>query len=286
MARTAIDHPIGWTFKAVGSAMTVPRPSPVDTSPIVVNRIGFDDLTLSLKQGFADFAASRTDVILLCIMYPIAGIVFSRLAVQMSLLPMVFPLLAGFALLGPVLASGTYNMSRVRERTGRASWTDAFAAFRAPGIGSMVAFGLWLLFIFALWLIAAHLLYKVTLGRHATISLDYFIHGLFITQQGRTLIWAGIGTGAIFAAYVLSIGIITAPLLLDRNVGLGAAIRASFRATRMNLVPVAAWGAIVAALLAAGTLVVLIGLAVVVPVLGHATWHLYRKLVVPAGGPE
>jgi uncharacterized membrane protein len=101
------------------------------------------------------------------------------------------------------------------------------------------------------------------------------------TGRGWALMIVGVGVGAVFAGLVLSISIVSFPLLLDRNTGVAAAVRTSYRATRMNPVPVATWGAIVAVLLALGSLVLLIGLAVVVPVLGHATWHLYRKLVAP-----
>jgi uncharacterized membrane protein len=276
-----IDHPVGWTFRKLRAAMTRPYPARLDTSPVVINRITREDLVQSLKQGFADFTASRTDVVLLCIMYPLAGLVFSRLAIQMSLLPLVFPLIAGFALMGPVLAAGTYQMSRVREKTGRASWLDAFSAFRAPGIGSILTLGLWLLLIFALWMVSAHVIYRATFSHHTPASAGAFLHDVFNTGHGWALILVGVSVGAMFAALVLSISVVSFPLMLDRNVGVTAAVRTSYQATRMNLVPVATWGAIVACSLAAGSLFVLIGLAIVVPVLGHATWHLYRKLIAP-----
>ena len=276
-----IDHPVGWTFRVLRAAMTRPLPALPDTAPIVVNHIAREDLVQSLRQGFADFTASRTDVVLLCIMYPMAGLVFSRLAIQMSLLPLIFPLIAGFALLGPVLAAGTYQMSRTRERTGKASWLDAFSAFRSPGIGSIVSLGCWLLLIFALWMLTAHEIYRFTFGDYAPASATGFLHDVLTTGRGWALMIVGVGVGAVFAGLVLSISIVSFPLLLDRNTGVAAAVRTSYRATRMNLVPVATWGAIVAVLLALGSLVLLIGLAVVVPVLGHATWHLYRKIVAP-----
>jgi uncharacterized membrane protein len=277
-----IDHPVGWTFRVLRAAMTRPYPERLDSAPIVVNHITREDLLQSLRQGFADFTASRTDVVLLCIMYPMAGLVFSRLAVQMSLMPLIFPLIAGFALLGPVLAAGTYQMSRIRERAGRANWLDAFSAFRSPGIGSIVSLGCWLLLIFALWMLSAHEIYRFTFGHYAPATASGFLHEIVSTGRGWALMILGVGVGGLFAALVLSISIVSFPLLLDRNTGVEAAVRTSIRATRMNPAAVATWGAIVAALLALGSVFLLIGLAVVVPVLGHATWHLYRKLVAPA----
>ena len=294
MAKTAFArHPMEWTFEAMRSAVARSDPALVNTAPLVVNRISLGDLALSLRQGWADFVACRTDAVLLCIMYPLAGLLIARLVMGEGVLPLVFPLVAGFALLGPLLATGTYQMSRTRERTGEANWADAFSAFGSPAIGSIMLLGLWLLAIFSLWLLAAGLIYSVTLAPRAPIygltledqplaSYGAFLHGVLSTGGGWALVVLGIGVGAVFATFVLAISVVSFPLLLDRNTGMGLAVGTSIRAVRLNPVPIAVWGATVAGLLVLGSLPLLIGLAIVMPILGHATWHLYRKLIVPA----
>ena len=110
--------------------------------------------------------------------------------------------------------------------------------------------------------------------------MSAFVHDVFTTDLGWTMIGLGIGIGFLFAVGVLAISVVSVPLLLDRDVGLFAAIGASLRAVLTNPGPMAAWGLIVAAGLVLGTAPLFLGLIFVMPVLGHATWHLYRRLVV------
>ena len=144
-----------------------------------------------------------------------------------------------------------------------------------------MALGLVLLGLFALWLAAANLINTVTLGPDAPVSAVAFARDAVTTPQGWTMVIAGIALGFLFALLVLMLSVVSFPLLLDRNVGLRIALATSLRAVRENPGPMAAWGAIIAAGLVVGILPLLIGLAIVLPILGHATWHLYRKVVMP-----
>src|SRR5207249_10786738 len=116
------------------------------------HRITLADLRDALSRGVDDFYAFRTDVAFLCVIYPLVGLVLARLVFGYELLPLLFPLASGFALVGPVAAVGLYEMSRRREAGAEAGWADAFAVFRAPAFGSIVLFGLMLMAIFLLWL--------------------------------------------------------------------------------------------------------------------------------------
>jgi uncharacterized membrane protein len=252
-----------------------------DATALAVRRVTLSDLREALARGLDDFAVFRTDVAFLCVIYPLVGLILARLVFGYGLLPLLFPLASGFALIGPVAAVGLYEMSRRREAGMPAGWAAAFAVFRSPAIGSIILFGLLLMAIFLAWLSAAIAIYDATLGPELPTSAAAFAHDVFATDAGWTMIAAGIGVGFLFAALVLAISVVSVPLLLDREVGLVSAMLTSLRAVRVNPGPMAAWGFIVAAGLVLGSLPLFLGLIVVMPVLGHASWHLYRRVVAP-----
>ena len=244
-----------------------------------IRRIRLADLMDALGKGFEDLAAYRTDVVFLCIIYPAIGIVLTQFAFHYDMLPRLFPLASGFALLGPVAAVGIYEMSRRRELGAQASWADAFGMIGAPAFGAILVLGLILLAIFLLWLGAADLIYRLTIGPEMPASVEGFIRDLFTTDAGWMLIGVGCGVGFLFALLVLAISVVSFPLLLDHDVGVGTAIATSMRAVAANPGPMAFWGLIVAIGLVLGSIPLFVGLIIVMPVLGHATWHLYRKVV-------
>jgi uncharacterized membrane protein len=244
-----------------------------------IRRIAVADLREVLRKGLDDFGACRTDVVFLCIIYPIAGLLLARFAFDADLLPLLFPLASGFALIGPVAAVGLYEMSREREQGTNVSWAHAFGMVRAPSFGAIVVLGLLLLAIFLLWLGAAQVIYTLTLGPEPPASVAAFVGDVFTTGAGWAMIVIGVAVGFLFAVAVLAISVVSFPLLLDRDVGLGTAVGTSIRSVLANPIPMAAWGLIVAGGLVLGSIPLFLGLIVVMPVLGHATWHLYRKVV-------
>jgi uncharacterized membrane protein len=254
--------------------------SPTRDAPLpAVRRIELADLKDVLAKGISDFASYRTDVMFLCIIYPIAGLLLAWMAFGYDLLQLVFPLAFGFALIGPVAAVGLYEISRRREQGIEITWADAFGVVRAPAFGAILVLGLVLLAILLLWLGAAQGIYLMTLGPEPPVSSGAFARDVFTTRAGWALMFVGVGVGALFAVLVLTISVVSFPLLLDRDVGLYAAVATSVRAVATNPGPMVVWGLIVAGALAIGSIPLLLGLIVVMPVLGHATWHLYRKVV-------
>lgn len=251
-------------------------------APPEVHRITIADLQAALARGFDDFTACRTDVIALFAVYPLIGLVLARLTFGYDMLPLLFPLAAGFALIGPVAAVGLYQMSRAREQGAEVNWAHAFSVVQSPRFGAIVVLGLLLLGVFVTWLIVAQAIYMVTLGPAPPVSFGAFLSDVFTTAAGWTMIVVGLAVGALFAIFVLTISVVSFPLLLDRDVGLPTAMATSIRAVAANPGPMLVWGLIVAIGLALGMLPLFLGLAVVVPVLGHATWHLYRTVVKPA----
>ncbi|HEX6441408.1 MAG TPA: DUF2189 domain-containing protein [Stellaceae bacterium] len=244
-----------------------------------IRRVGLADLREALARGLDDFAASRSDVVFLCLIYPIAGLVLARLAFGYDMLPLLFPLVSGFALVGPVAGIGLYEISRRREQNLSASWADAFGLVRSPTFGSIVLLAVVLLAIYLLWLAVANVIYDLTLGPEPPVSIAAFAHDVFATSRGWAMIVIGIGVGFLFALLVLATSVVSFPLLIDRDVDVDTAVRTSVRAFLVNPVTIAAWGLIVAAGLVIGSLPAFLGLIVIMPVLGHATWHLYRRVV-------
>ncbi len=267
--------------EALTSRRAAAAASPANAAEPAVQRIALADVGDALRRGWQDFLAAPTQLLFLGVLYPIVGLFAARAtAGGGDAMALFYPLVAGLSLMGPVAALGIYEISRRRERGWAVSWLDAFSVLRSPAILSIAALALMLLVIFGAWVLVAELIYGATLGAVAQpSSVGEFVRLLRDTPEGWRLILLGNGAGLLFAVLVLSLTVVSFPLLLDRDVGPGAAVRISLRAVAANPVPMAAWGLIVAALLVLGSLPLFVGLAVVMPVLGHGTWHLYRKVV-------
>jgi len=257
-----------------------------NNAPPVVRRIAPSDLWDSLKRGIDDFTAMPSHAIFLCVIYPLLGIVLVALTMGYWMLPLAFPIAAGFALVGPIAAIGLYELSRRREAGLDSSATHAFDVLHSPSLGAIVALSVLLMAIFLTWLAVAQGIYVATFGYHAPVSIRHFVADVFTTRAGWTLIVVGCAVGFLFAVVALTLGAISFPLLLDRDVGAAVALLTSIRVVAKNPLTMALWGFIVAALLVIGSIPFFLGLTVVLPVLGHATWHLYRHAVEPDANPH
>ena len=263
-----------------------PEPQAVGIiSPFVIRKISLSDLSDALRLGWEDFKAVPSHAIILCVIYPVLGLVLFRMILGYSVLPLLFPLAAGFTLIGPFAALGLYELSRRRERGEEAAAWDAIHVLRAPSFGAMLELGTLLLILFGTWIAAADAIYIATFGHTPAASIPDFATRVLTTPEGWSLIIVGCGVGFLFAVVALCVSVVSFPLMLDRHATAIDAIRTSLRAVRENPFAMAVWGLIVAVLLAIGSLPAFVGLAVVLPVLGHATWHLYRKLVEPDPNP-
>jgi uncharacterized membrane protein len=149
----------------------------------------------------------------------------------------------------------------------------------------MVELGVLLLVLFGVWIGVANAIYVEIFGHAPAASIPDFATRVLTTPDGWMLIIVGCGIGFLFAVVALCVSVVSFPLMLDRHATAIDAIRTSLRAVMKNPVAMAGWGVIVAALLVIGSIPLFVGLAVVLPVLGHATWHLYRKVVEPDPNP-
>jgi uncharacterized membrane protein len=231
-----------------------------------------------LAKGFDDFKAMPTFALFLVSIYPIIGLILFRVVFESDLLPLAFPLIAGFTLIGPFAAIGLYELSRLREQGLGISW-QAMKLHRTASWDAIVTLGIVLTAIFFTWLGAAQAIYYLIFGSAVPGSIAEFAHQVFTTSAGWTLIFVGCGVGFVFAAVVLTISVVSFPMLLDQNVSAETAVWTSVRAVFANPMTMAMWGLVVVGGLAIGSLPFLVGLAIVLPVLGHSTWHLYRKVV-------
>ncbi len=243
-----------------------------------VRKISPSELKNVLMKGWDDFEKMPTHAVFLVVIYPIVGVLLFSLTFGYNMLPLFFPLVAGFALLGPTAAVGLYELSRRREQ-GLDVSSGGFTFLRSPSMGAIFTLGVILLAIFVAWLMTAQAIYNGIFGSAPPQSITDFADQVLTTQAGWQLIIVGCGVGFLFALAAFSISVISFPLVLDRNVGAATAVLTSIRAVIANPVTMAIWGFIVAAALVLGALPCFIGLIVVLPVLGHSTWHLYRAVV-------
>lgn len=258
------------------------RPGDEVAAELTIRTIDLSSLRRALRLGWADFMAVPSHAVMLCAIYPVLGLVLARAVLGYSVLPMLFPLAAGFALLGPFAALGLYELSNRRERNREATAWDAFDVLRSPSFGAMLGLGTLLLALFVTWVATAQALYIAAFGYEGVTGVSDFVHRILTTPQGIWLIAVGCGTGFLFALLALCVSVVSFPLMLDRHAGALEAMITSLRVAAKNPGPVAAWGLIVAALLVVGTIPFFLGLAVIIPWLGHATWHLYRELIAIA----
>src|SRR5438552_5055194 len=251
----------------------------VTSSEIGIRTIGLNDLWQSLREGYDDFKATPTVGVFLTVLYPLFALLLTLFLVGKNLLYLAFPMVAGFTLIGPVVSVVLFEMSRRRERGLNVSWRSTFDFVHSASFAPILALSVVMTLLYVAWLFMAQFLYFGLFGQDPPVSASDFVTQLVSTRRGGGLILYGVLLGFLFALTALAISVVAFPLLLDRPASAATAVAVSIRAVVSNLMVMAVWGVIVVVLLAAGAIGCLIVLAAILPILGHATWHLYRKVV-------
>ncbi len=244
-----------------------------------VRRITADDLSIALRQGLDDFAVKRGEILMLAFIYPLVGLVACVAAFNGNTVALAFPLAAGLSIMGPAVASGFYEIAYRRERGEDGAWFHFFDAWRGRSGVALLLLTAGLLVLFMAWVATAWALYEATLGRVPYAGLGDFLSRVFTTPAGWILIGLGNLAGLAFAGVALAVSAVSFPMLVDRDVDALTAVRTSVSAVAASPAVFARWGVMVAAFLVLGAIPLFVGLAVVLPVLGYATWHLYTRTV-------
>lgn len=258
-----------------GMAMPADQPAGGVAGHGPIRRMTGQDLREALARGFDDWKHCRSDALTLAIIFPIAGFLIAAVFVAQSILPFIFPICSGVALLGPISTLWFAGLSRTREQAGRAAPEEAFNTRQLQAIQRLSSI---MVLLFVAWVIAAAIIYGLTLGSLPGSSAG-FVQQAFTTPAGWAMILIGCAVGALFALVALGLGFMSFPAVLDRPISAMQAIKLSVRACLANKLFVLGWGVLVVAGLVLGALPALFGLVLTVPVLGHATWHLYRRMI-------
>ena len=252
-------------------------PPSAGSEPIKVARdLTLSDLRAALAAGWHDFLGAPRFGLFFGAIFAVSGIALAYVLLARGEVSWLIPATAGFPLLAPFAAVGLYEVSRRRERTIPLDWAGVLGAVKGRGDEQILSMGVIIFVAFGFWVIIAHLVFSIFLveAGAGSESLEFLT-----TPTGITMLIVGSAIGGVIALAFYSITVVSLPMLVDREVDFLTAIFASLAAVRGNLVVMLVWAALIALLLIIALLPGFLGLLVVLPVLGHATWHLYRRVV-------
>lgn len=247
---------------------------------IDINMIAYADIGAALGAGFRDFVSAPLYGLFLGGFYAVAGWLILAALFFLDLHFMVYPLAAGFALVAPFIASGVYEVSRRQERGLPLSWGSVFGAIGASGRREMGWMAIVTTFMLVIWIEIATVIYLLFFGLQP-LGWGDFVATVTGSWNGLMFLVIGNTAGAVLGLAVFAISAVSFPLLLDRDIDFVTAMITSVRSVIENPGPMIFWAICIAAALALSLLSVFVGLFVILPVMGHATWHVYRRLIPP-----
>lgn len=244
-----------------------------------IRRLTTEDLGWALRSGWQDFRAKRGDLLFVALLYPLLSLTIAIVALQSALLPLYFPLVAGLSVMGPVVAAGFYEIARRRETGDDSGWRHFLAPLSDDRREGLLSIAIVLIGLFLVWLLVAWVLYQATVGQLHPVGAAAFADAVLTTPEGWTMIVLGNLAGGAIATITLVLTVVSVPMVVDKPVRASLALHTSVEAVTKNRGAMIRWGVIVALMLIAGSIPLFLGLAVVLPVLGYATWHLYTRVV-------
>jgi uncharacterized membrane protein len=237
------------------------------------------DFRVALARGWADFKAEPRFGLTIGGVYTLGGLLILFVANALGYAFLAFPLMAGFALIGPFAAIAIYEVSRLRERGERVTWEN-MARGLTPDVKRECAYlGILLIFLMAIWLKSAAVIYAIFFGMRL-MTLPALLDSLFTTPAGVGFLLLGHAIGAGFAILVFALSVVSFPLIVDRGTDFVTALITSIQTVAANPRRMLIWGAFIGVMLVIGFATAFVGLMIVLPLLGHASWHLYRRIIV------
>jgi uncharacterized membrane protein len=247
----------------------------------VIRKIARHDVVEALASGLRDFQARPAYGLAFGAFYALGGALIVACLSVLDATYLAYPLTVGFAMLGPFVASGLYEVSRRREIGAPLSFPVVLTAIWEQRRKELSWMAFVALFVVIIWLYQVRLLLALFLGLRSFASFSEFVTVVTTTPEGLVFLAVGHVVGAVLSLLAFSLTVVSFPLLVDRDVDFITAIITSVRAVVANPAPMLGWALCVVLLLIAGAAPLFLGLIVILPVLGHATWHLYRRLVEP-----
>lgn len=241
-------------------------------------KIGVSDLGAALASGWRDFRRAPAFGLIFSAFYVAGGLVLALVAFAAGQDWWLIPFILGFPLIAPFAAVGLYEVSRRIEAQEPLDWPAVAGAVFAQKDRQVPSMAMVILLLFMFWVFVAHTIFALFMGVSSLTNITSSVAAL-LEGRGLAMLITGTLVGGGFAAVLFSFTVVGLPVLLDREVDFITAIIASLRAVALNPVVLAGWAAMIAGLLFIGILPLFLGLFIVLPVLGHASWHVYRRLM-------
>ncbi|MEM9330885.1 MAG: DUF2189 domain-containing protein [Pseudomonadota bacterium] len=245
-----------------------------------IKEAAFEDLKQALALGFKDFACAPQFGLFFGGFYALGGLflVYGVFSLQMSWL--AYPMVVGFSLVGPFVATGLYEVSRRLETQGDLNWTGVLGIVFQQHRRELGWMAFVMLFIFWIWMYQVRTLVAVFFGSSGFADLSGFLDAVLTTQTGWLFLLVGHLVGALISLVLFSLTVISCPLLLDKDIDFVTAMLTSIRSVLKSPFVMLCWGVFVVLCVILSALPAFLGLLFILPILGHATWHLYRRLIL------
>ena len=244
-----------------------------------LNKVTVEDIVASVKAGASDFLAHPIMSGFFGLFYALFGIFFVWVLLWLGKIWMIIPAIVGFPLVAPFAAAGLYEISRRRENNESFGWADILTVMADQRNREMGWMAFVTLFVFWVWVYQIRLWLAITLQKSSFSDVNGFLDAVFFTPEGWTFLAIGTCAGAALCVVLFSVTVIAMPLLLDRETNFVSAMILSVRVVLENPVVMLGWAAIISVTMVLSMVPAFMGLIVTLPVLGHATWHLYTRAV-------